>query len=195
MAQRWILATVIVLFTVSVIAEHSTAVPVSVNNMGSLVDHAIMVNPGDTFSVDINVSDGSDGWVIYDLKLQASTRAVFEWTAVTYQNPWLPVLPFQPHGLDPTSHPFEAVAQSWLVEPTLATSELLIDAQVPPGIYTLNVIDGKVRECPTCPAFMHVHSGPDFVVEVVPEPSTALLILAGAFVIMRARRRLADLDS
>ena len=192
MAQRWILATVIVLFTVSVIAEHSTAVPVSVNNMGSLVDHAIMVNPGDTFVVDINVSDGSDGWVIYDLKLQASTRAVFEWTAVTYHNPWLPLLPFQPHALDPTSHPFEAVAQSWLVGPTLATPELLVDDQALPGVYTLNAIDGKVRECPICPAFMHAQSGSNFVVDVVPEPSSALLILAGLFLVHRARRRAAD---
>lgn len=193
MARRQVLAAIIILSAISVVAEHSTAVTVSVNNVDSLVDHAITVNSGVTFGVDVNVGDGSGAWMIYDLKLQAGAIGVFDWSGVTYRDPWLNLLPFEPHGLDPTSHAFEAVAHSWLMEPTLATLELSVDFQAPPGVYTLNVIDGKVTACPICPAFVYAQSGPDFLVDVVPEPGSALLILAGSIAIMRARRRPVDL--
>lgn len=154
-------------------------VTVSVNNEGSFTEHAATLEPGETFRVDLNVHNTEPIFDLYGLGLMASAQDVL---AVVGGDIAL-------GDLNPTSHPFawflplplELAPGDW----TLGTVDLLVKEGVVPAVYSLGAHGGDYTACRICPAFATAAPGPDFVVTVVPEPGSLLLVLAGALMLAR----------
>jgi len=165
----------------------------SVNNQGSTTLHEITVYPGEEFSVDINISPDA-GIGVVSMRLQASASNILDVTDGWYHSPWEGSIPTG--GVDPASDPFGA---SVPIGPppdsgsptTLATLNLRIDNPAPPGVHTLNLSDITGSSCPICPDVIDGDPGPDFVVEVLPEPIT-VWSLAGGVLLVPAGRRTAN---
>lgn len=165
-------------------------VTVSVNNVRSFDDHAITLNPGDAFSIDINVYTASEVFNIYGARLSASASDVLSVTDGFIHFPWTDYNGTLPLGeLNPLSDPFGVVLPFPEYfgpgESTLATLGLLVDSNAIPDVYTLNIVGAEYIACRICPAFSSADSGPDFVITVVPEPPTAWLVAFGVLLLIR----------
>ena len=157
-------------------------VTVSINNEGSFTEHAVTIAPGDTFRVDLNVHNLEPIFDLYDLELLASDDSVLSVVGGD----------INPGELDPVSHPFE-----WMLpfpgelgpgDWTLGSVEMLVREPAVPDVYTLSPIDGKFTACRICPAFGFAEPGPDFIVTVVPEPTTMLLAISALVGWLSTRR-------
>jgi hypothetical protein len=157
-------------------------VTVSINNEGSFSEHAVTVTPGDTFRADINVHNLEPIFDMYDLMLLASDSGVLSVVGGD----------IDPGVLDPESHTFgwvlpfpqELGPGDW----TLGTVELLIHNDAVPDVYALSASGGTYTACRICPAFGFADPGPDFIVTIVPEPTTALLVLSALAGWLHTRR-------
>jgi hypothetical protein len=154
-------------------------VTVSINNEGSLTEHAITLEAGEAFSVDLNVRNTEPIFDLYGLWLMASADNVL---AVVGGD-------IAPGDLDPVSNPFgwslpfprELAPGDW----TIGTVNLMVNEEVAPMVYTLSASGGLYTACRVCPAFGSADPGPDFAITVVPEPGSLLLVLAGALFFTR----------
>jgi len=166
-------------------------VVVSVNNPGSFDDHFVSVFPGGSFSIDINVATSTEIIDVLGMTLMASAPDVLAISGGLYCDPWSNYEPLPVGNLDPGSDPFRAaVPAPEYFGPgasTLATFYIVLNADAPTDVFTLNVVDAKCTACWICPAFFFAGSGPDFVVEVVPEPSSVFLLAGGALLLVRRR--------
>ena len=178
-------------------------VTVSVNNQGSFTQHAIVVRPGDTFSVDVTVSTDVEIFDVFDMKLLAGEAGVLTVTGGSFLDPWTDSSALPVGELNPQSASFEAQLplpeEFGPGESTLVTLDLAVNGDASPGVFSLNVIDGKVTACRICPAFSSADSGPDFMVEILAEPQIptvsqwgmvvmALLVLAVGTILAPHRR-------
>jgi hypothetical protein len=187
----------ILLVLLGLMTNVARAVPnftVSVNNTGSTTLHEITLSPGDAFSVDLNVTTNE---ALYDISmyLRANTNDVFDITDGSYHSPWdVSTNPIPVGGLDPqSSHVllgspggFNQVGPG---NSKFATLDLLTDSSASLGEYTINVTQVHSLIDPMIPGFYVGNSGPDFIVNVIPEPATITLLGAGIIGILSYRKR------
>ena len=181
--------------TVLVAGEANLAVAslvASVNNEGSTTLHEIAIYPGETFSLDINISVDSS-IISAGMELLASASDIVDIIDGCFHSPWdTDVWPIPVGGVDRVSGPLAAIlpSGSWF-EPgscTLASLALRVGTDALPGIYTLNVDNVQFRDDWATPVEpIPGDPGPDFILEVLPDPATGLL-LAGAAVLFWSRR-------
>jgi hypothetical protein len=183
--------TFLMVFTLAVQAGAVPNFTVSVNNTGSTTLHQITLSPGDAFSVDLNVTT-DEALLDIGARFEASASGVFDITGGLYHSPWDVATIAIPVGdVDPLSG-FLAGSPGFgntagLGASKLATLDLLVDSSFSLGTHTINVRDVRSSVDLMIPAFYIGDSGPDFVVNVVPEPATFLFLALGVFGI-RARR-------
>lgn len=166
---------------------------VSVNNAGNTDNHAIVVSPGDSFDIDINIQPGFGGVFNFTCTgLSASTPDVLSITGGYAHYPWLENMPSPIGELSPLSPSFGYVHSEYghyvYEVSTLGTLELLVDSSTSPDVYALNIVGGTHGLCWMCPAFSRVDAGPDFLVTVVPEPATVGMLGIGLLGLLWRRR-------
>jgi hypothetical protein len=170
-------------------AMSAGSVVVSLNNPGSTTLHEITVEPGDTFTVDINVEyHAYVGWVC--AAATASSVGVFDVVEVTDNPPWTSQGTFSSMvgPLDPTSgvSAFSRRGSPWSGVITMASIQIAVDAEAAIGTYGLNTAHILWTGSPVIPERWPGMAGPTFSVHVVPEPSlAAVLILSGLLVFRR----------
>ena len=191
MRYRLVLAVGISLFTTLLSGRSAAEVTVSINNEGSFTEHAVTVYPGGSFLVDINVDTNEEIFDVLDVRFVASASHVLALVGGFYQAPWMGIGPIRLGELNPGSRGFGVT----LPFPdyfgpgtsTLATLEMSVNAAAPEDVYTFRVPWGEHTVCRECPATEPISTGPNFMVEVVPEPTSLLLLLAGATLCLRRR--------
>ena len=195
MIEKIAVAATVVFLVFTIPVDCLAGVIVSVNNSGSFDDHVISASPGDTFSIDINVSTTDEIFEVHGMRLVASAPDVLAITGGSCRDQWISpgLLPLG--NLDPDSTPFGLTLPIPMQyfgpgESTFATLDIQVDAGAPTDLFTLNVVGGEYFACWICPAFDTIQSGPDFLVEVVPEPSSMLLLAGGALLLARRRSAL-----
>ena len=197
MIQKIAVAAIVILLVLTIPADCLACVVVSANNAGSFDEHAVSVRPGDTFSIDINVSAAEEIFNVHGMTLMASGPPVLQVTGGRYRNPWTSYGSLPLGEVDPASSPFDVILPYPEYfgpgESTLATLDILVDANAPTDLLTLNVVDGTYDACWYCLAFWYAQSGPDFLVDVVPEPTSILLLAGGALLLARRRSALGRL--
>ena len=196
MKCKQILAVTAVWFMVASGIANAFDVTLSVNNQGSFSEHAVTVQPGDTFSIDITVTTTVEIFDMNDMKLLADSAGVLTVTDGSVQAPWTERwgTPVPVGELNPQSAGFGVTLPYPDVfgpgETALVTLDLTVNGNASPGTWTLNVIDGTYTACRVCPAFGFADSGPDFLIEIVERTSIptvshwglvalALLLLVG----------------
>jgi len=180
--------------TVLVAGEANLAVAslvASVNNEGSTTLHEIAIYPGETFSLDINISVDSS-IISAGMELLASASDIVDIIDGYFHSPWdTNVWPIPLGGVDPVSSPLAAIVP-WgsSFGPgscTLASLDLAVDADALPGTYALNVDNVEFREHWAIPEPGPGDAGPDFLVEVVPEPAS-VFFFTGTLILLLCRR-------
>ncbi len=170
-------------------AVSAGAVLVSLNNPGSTTQHEVTVEPGDTFTVDINVeTDFNVGLVL--AAATASSVGVFDVLEVTDNPPWTSqgTVSSMVGALDPVSgvSVFRYRGSPWSGVITMASIQIAVDAETAIGTYGLDTVDVRWGFSPTIGLDFPGVPGPSFLVHVVPEPSsTAVLILSGLLAFRR----------
>jgi len=170
-------------------AMSAGSVVVSLNNPGSTTLHAITVEPGDTFIVDINVErDYNVEWV--RVAATASSVGVFDIVEVTDNPPWTSqgTVSSMVGALDPTSgfSVFTHPRSPWCGVIAMASIQIAVDAETAIGTYGLDTVDVRWGFSPTIGLDFPGVPGPSFLVHVVPEPSlSAMLVLSGLLVFRR----------
>ena len=166
---------------------------VSVNNPSNTNLHEITVSPGDVFEIELNVTTTQD---LIDIQtfLNASENNVFAISDGYYFSPWdTQSLPIPTGDLAPSSDWLYGspgvdnvvVPGSW----PFVTLDLTVAPSAPLGTYTLNVSPVWSSVGLNLPSLHDGDSGPDFIVHVVPEPTTLLLLGFGAVMLRRRRHK------
>ena len=192
MIEKTVVAASLVFLVFTIPVDCLAAVVVSVNNPGSIDDHVISVFPGNTFSIDINVSTSDEIFEVHGMSLVASAPDVLAVTGGSCRGPWTNSSLLPLGNLDPASSSFDVTLPNPMQyfgpgESTFATLDLQVNADAPTDLFSLNVVDAQYTLCWFCPAFGTVEPGPDFLVEVVPEPSSMLLLVGGALLLVGRR--------
>lgn len=176
-------------------AMSAGAVVVSLNNPGSTTLHEVVIEPGRSFAVGLNLdTDCELFWI--RAAIQANVSNVFAVEEIVDKSPWSSLAyPSVTGSIDPVTDPFTAT----LPFPDffgpgstgVATVLLTVDSTAPIASYTLQLVDVTFHWTRVNPVGPGVGvSGPSFLVHVVPEPATALLILGGSVGVRRRRRPL-----
>ena len=166
-------------------------VVVSLNNPGSTTLHEVQVAPGGTFTVDVNIETAANLLYAVDFLAQASASDVFQITNRTNQAPWT-----QGDGGIGALNPTSARAYWDLPYPdyfgpgasTLGTLEFAVAASAQQVTYTIIASSIRCHEGRAVPAEGSGTSGEGFIVRVVPEPATLVLILTMAGLLIRRSR-------
>ncbi len=163
------------LFTITILSTGSIHDPVvSLNNSNSFVDHEITVQPGETFSTALYL-DATQYIGYLGVRMQASESYIFEMDSWAL-NPDAPRLSYDVYDVGPFEHVL------------LDGFEIRVLDNVVPGDYSISIVGGQGADCPICDNVILTQPGPDFLVTVVPEPSTWILIFMGAAVMIGGNR-------
>lgn len=175
-----VLASVVVCPGVSV-----GAVVLSFNNSGSTTLHEISVEPGDAFTVDVMLSTESQMFFV-ECNASASESGIFHIDQNAAMLPWLSQ---GTGGLEP-----ELSNMSWgLPFPDyfgpgttmLGTLQLTVGPTAAFGTYTLSPSAIAVWDHRAVPGTIGGLAGPSFIVHVVPEPSSFVMVFIFALVLYR----------
>ena len=173
MKSKRLLTIFVVLLCGALNRANAVDATVSVNNEGSFIEHAILVKPEDTFSIDINVSTTEEIFDVVDMKLSAGVDNVLSISGGFIHSPWTSFDAIPVGNLNPVSARFGIRLPDPDMfgpgETTLVTLDVHVASGALSGVYSLNIIDAKNSECRICPAFSNATTGPDFVVEVFAE--------------------------
>ncbi|MBI4580259.1 MAG: hypothetical protein HY718_11190 [Planctomycetes bacterium] len=172
-------------------AMSAGAVVVSLNNPGSTTLHEVEVVPGGTFSVDVNVTvDQVSGVGWLQFALRASTSGVFDVSDLTANAPWIRYGTGIVGGMDDTS---SYGGLLYLGDPprfgpgsaTVASVRIAVDPVSSLGTYTIDAVGITWAGSPVIPEHWPGQPGPSFIVRVLPEPATLLLLLPGVLLVRR----------
>ncbi len=191
MDRQYSLAILTALCVGLLVSPATAGVVLGLNNPGSFTEREIAVQPGETFLLDVTVETTVEIFDFYDVRFVASESHMFVLRGGVYQAPWRGIGPIRAGNLDPISPRFGV----FFPEPdyfgpgvtAVATLSMSVSSDAPEDTYTIYVGGGERHVCRDCPAVVPVDRGPDFIVNVIPEPASLLLLAAGA-VILRRRR-------
>lgn len=167
------------------------SVVVSLNNEGSTTQHEITVNPGDIFNVDLGFT-GDEQVASLLMQIRASVDEVLTLSGGTAESSWV-AAPETPHaGLDPVSGAFGFyLASGSAVGPgsyRVALLQMGVRPSAVPGVYSLSLDSIQFsHQMPNPVEPLAGSPGPDFIVEVLPEPTTGVLVLAAGLMLSLAR--------
>lgn len=167
---------------------------VALQNPGS-TSHEISVLPGESFPVDIFLMTDRKLFAV-DLKLQANAPYLFDIMAIENKPSWYE---FGGNsligGLDPVSPSDRYFNRTYCDSNMIATyfypgtaivasSRISVDPACPEGTYLLNIKEARISRDLFGTAYQLAEKGPDFSVNVVPEPMSL-----GVLVLMFLRKR------
>ena len=190
--QLRLLPTLVLLTVGQLTSDVRAGVVVGLYNEGSYTLHEIAaVQPGESFLIDVTVDTDLQIFDIAQIRFVASEAHVFTLAGGFFHEPWIDGMIWR-QDLNRRSSPFIIVVP----DPdyfgpgigTVATLEMTVNPAAPEGIYSIGIAGGEHRICRTCAVTQPISHGPPFVVNVVPEPATLLLLLSGTALLLKPRR-------
>lgn len=189
MSSRGRIATMLVALAACPCAALGSVI-VSLNNPGSTTLHEVWVQPGETFSIDVNLDTDISLFTV-GLRIGASASNVFDVLQATVRPPWNQAGNYIVGGVDPVSGSYAVIlSPPNLFGPgvsTLATLQVAVDASAPETDYRLGIAVAEFVDRWTTPESQPATGGPGFLVHVVPEPASLLLLLPAFFFVRRLR--------